>query len=109
MLFPTSSHINYSAILRANKLARSVDGGDENDGSGGGVDDNVAEGKESDALSYSVQRKWALDCRNRKGRGTWVEISCLVVKVSRLVANITCIVVKILHLVVNISCLAVKI
>jgi len=49
--FPTSSHINNSAILSANTLARSVDGVDDDDddgGGGGGGGDNVGEGKEGD-------------------------------------------------------------
>jgi hypothetical protein len=41
--FPTSSHINNSAILTG-----SVDGDDDDDENDGGNGDNVGEGKEGD-------------------------------------------------------------
>jgi hypothetical protein len=47
--FPTSSHINNSAILTGNTLAGSVDGDDDDENDGGcGGGDNVGLGKEGD-------------------------------------------------------------
>ena len=93
MRFPASSHTDNSPILTANTLARSVDDDDDDD-------DNVAEGKEGDVEGFLYRENVALDCRNRKGRRTWVTISCLVVNISLVVINISLLVVNISRLVV---------